>query len=85
MRFAKSDLSNYIIHGFGDDEIVVASLEAGKTVIIDGINGLVTIDGENAFASVSLWEFPKITEGEMLLTFSSTQATVKIRYMPMWI
>lgn len=83
--FAKSDLSNYIIRGFGDDEIVIASLAAGKKVVIDGINGLVTVDGENAFASVSLWEFPKITEGEMLLTFSSTRATVIIRYMPMWI
>lgn len=83
--YAKSDLTNYIVRGFGDDEIVVASLAAGKTVIIDGINGLVTMDGENAFASVSLWEFPKLTSGEISLTFSQTQATVTIRYMPMWI
>lgn len=83
--YAKSNLTNYIVRGFGDDNIVVSSLAAGKTVVIDGVTGLVTIDGENAFDLVSLWEFPKLAAGETSLTFSSTQATLKIRYTPMWI
>lgn len=82
---AKSELTNYTIGGFGDSDIIVESLEMGKTVVIDGITGLVTIDGENAFESVNLWEFPKLASEETTLTFSSTEAEVKIRYMPMWI
>lgn len=82
---AKSDLTNYVIYGFGDDNIIVSSLTEGKTMVIDGITGLVTIDGANAFDRVSLWEFPKLGAGETALTFSSALANVKIRYMPMWI
>lgn len=82
---AKSALTNYTIGGFGDSDIVVESLEKGKTVVIDGNAGLVTIDGANAFETVNLWEFPKLVKEETTLTFSSAEAEVKIRYMPMWI
>lgn len=83
--YAKSDLTNYSIGGFGDDNIVIESLAAGKTVVIDGTTGLVTIDGENAFDKVDLWEFPRLTTSKTLLSFSDTKAKVTIRYMPMWI
>jgi hypothetical protein len=83
--YAKSALTNYTISGLGDDDIIVESLEAGKTAIIDGTKGLVTISGENAFDKVNLWEFPAITTGETALTFSSGKAKVTIRYKPMWI
>lgn len=83
--YAKSALINYTIGGFGDDNIVIESLAAGKTIVIDGINGLVTTDGVNAFDTVDLWGFPKLTTGETALTFSNTKAKVTIRYMPMWI
>jgi hypothetical protein len=83
--YAKSTLTNYTISGLGDDDIIVESLAAGKTAIIDGTKGLVTISGENAFDKVNLWEFPAITTGETTLSFSSSKAKVTIRYKPMWI
>jgi len=82
--YAKSALTNYTIAGLGED-IVVESLAAGKTVVINAKNGLVTIDGMNAFDKVDLWEFPVLKAGETALTFSDTNARVTIRYTPMWI
>ena len=82
--YAKSALTNYTINGLGED-IVVESLAAGKTVVIDAKTGLVTIDGANAFDKVDLWEFPGLKAGETALTFSNTKARVTIRYTPMWI
>jgi hypothetical protein len=82
--YAKTALTNYKITGLGDD-IIVESLEAGKTVVIDGEKGLITASGINAFDSVDLWEFPQIDKKETTLTFANTNATVKIRYKPMWI
>lgn len=83
--YAKSLLSNYKITGFGEDDIIIESLAAGKTVVIDGREGLVTVDGANAFDKVDLWQFPKLTAGETALTFSNTRAKITIRYVPMWI
>ena len=83
--YAKSALTNYVIKGMGDEDITVQSLASGKTVIIDGIKGIVTISGANAFDKVSLWEFPSIKTGGTALTFSNNRARVKIRYHPMWI
>ena len=82
--YAKSTLTNYTINGLGED-IVVESLAAGKTVVIDAKTGLVTIDGANAFDKVDFWEFPVLKAGETALTFSNTKARVTVRYTPMWI
>ncbi len=82
--YAKSALANYKITGFQENDIVVKTLEVGKTLVIDGISGLVTVDGINEFNKVDLWEFPKLRE-ETKFTFSDTKAKVTIRYVPMWI
>jgi hypothetical protein len=83
--YAKSQLTDYAIGGFGDDDIIIESLESGETIIIDGMKGLVTVSGENAFDRVNLWEFPTIETKFMKLTFSNENARVTIRYKPMWI
>ena len=83
--YAKSTLTNYKISGFGDEDIIIESLAAGKTVIIDGTKGLVTVSGINAFNTVNLWEFPAIKTGQTVLLFSNDKAKVTIRYTPMWI
>lgn len=83
--YAKSALTNYVIAGLGEDDITVESLEAGMTIVIDAKTGLVTIDGENAFDKVDLWEFPVIKEEKTEIRFSDTKAIVKIKYTPMWI
>lgn len=83
--YAKSALTNYTITGLGEDDIIIESLAAGKTVVIDAKTGLVTIDGANAFDKVNMWTFPVLKTGETALAFSNTKARVTIRYTPMWI
>lgn len=81
---AKSSLAGYVLTINGDT-YKVETLAAGKTVTIDGITGKVTLDGENAFSIVDMWQFPRLLTGENTLTFSTNKAKVKIRYVPMWL
>lgn len=83
--YAKKTLENYAISGFGEDVITLLKLEAGKTAVIDGVKGLVTISEKNAFGNVDLWEFPNIKPGKSELTFSNVNAKVTVKYCPMWI
>lgn len=83
--YAKEELTNYMISGFGDEDIVIKTLAAGKTAVIDGVDGLVTVDGANAFDAVDLWEFPSLEAGKTELSFSGSNARVTVRYRPMWI
>ena len=60
------------------ESIVVEALEAGKTMIIDGIRGIVTVDGKNAFNRVNMWEFPRMGAGEITIGFSSDAANAAL-------
>lgn len=84
--YAKSDLTDYRISGFGSEDIVIKNLGEGKTIIIDGIKGVVSMGEKNAFEDVDLWEFPFLKVGTTNLFFSEHQnAKITIRYMPMWL
>lgn len=83
--YAKSALKNYTISGVTEDAIVIENLESGKTIVIDGIKGLVTVNGANAFEKADIWEFPSFVAGKRKIIFSDTKARVTIRYKPMWI
>lgn len=82
--YAKKKLSNFTISGFEDD-ITIEELAKGQTIVIDGENGRITIDGVDAFSKVDLWKFPIINMSVMELEFSSSDAIVRIKYKPMWI
>lgn len=81
--YAKETLQNYSITGF-EDEIIVENLEQGKTIVINGEKGEITIGGKTAFEKVDIWKFPVIKEST-ILRFSNDKAIVTIRYKPMWI
>lgn len=83
--YAKSTLTNYVIKGLGEDDITIQNLAGGKTVIINGVKGMVLIDNTNAFEQVNLWEFPAIKPGGTSLLLSNDKARVTVRYCPMWI
>ena len=59
--------------------------DAVETITIDGRQGKVTTEGQNAFDRVSFWQFPRLEAGENALTFSDPSAKVKITYTPMWL
>ena len=80
--------TGYWFSGFSD-EIIIHTIPRGATVIIDGIKGFVTIDGENKFKDVEgMMEFPFLKTGEHKshhLIFSDKNAIVTIEYNPMWL
>jgi len=72
-------LSNITVYG-----ITITSIPADKTMIIDGIEGTVTIDGVNALLSTNLVEFPKLEVGNNTINFS-TETDVVVEYYPTFI
>lgn len=75
------------ITGFSD-EITISNINRGETVVIDGEQGTVMLDGKNKFLDVTLWEFPFLHVGEKKtqhIVVSSDRMMVTIRYRPMWL
>lgn len=66
---------------------IQAEVPAGKTLVIDGELGLVTIDGENAFLQViEMWEFPYVPQGEVTVNVTNVKnVQTTMSYKPMWI
>lgn len=78
-------LTNYKISGTFED-ITIETLAAGETIIINGEMGIITINGQNAFENVDLWEFPVLQPGENKITITNSEiADVAIMYKPMWL
>lgn len=70
------------------DEITIKTIPRGATVVIDGETGFVTMDGENKFKDVEMFEFPYLKTGkdkEHHIIFSDKNAIVTIQYKPMWL
>lgn len=80
---AKADLNNVVINGFGEDQILIESMAANETLIIDSTLGIVTVNNENAFFKVDMWEFPYITR-KQTISISESNAEMTIKYKPMW-
>lgn len=81
---AVRELTGYTLTLNGEAYTVDAMAE-GETITIDGRQGKVTTEGQNAFDRVSFWQFPRLEAGENVLTFSDPSAKVKITYTPMWL
>lgn len=67
------------------DEITIKTIPRGATVVIDGETGFVTMDGENKFKDVEMFEFPYLKTGkdkEHHIIFSDKNAIVTIQYKP---
>ena len=82
---AESTISNLTIKGLSDEAIIIEQLDRGSKLIIDGRNGIVTMNGKNAFEKVNIWEFPRLKAGDNLIVLSSASADVAVKYNPMWI
>lgn len=76
---------DYILTGAARDPntlektaIKFASLSRRKTLVIDGINKTITVDGENKFADAELWNFPTLIPGQNEISASTTTTTTTI-------
>ncbi|MCR0266105.1 hypothetical protein MKC73_19620 [[Clostridium] innocuum] len=65
------------------NEIVIDNVKAGSTVIIDGINKLITENGENAFGRSNLRKFPSLMAGENTITLY-TDIEAYLYYYPVY-
>lgn len=81
---AIKDIVNLEVKGFGTDDILISELKKGATITIDGELGIATIGGKNVFNKVDLWEFPYIKK-KSLISLSSENAKMVVRYNPMWL
>ena len=74
------------IEGLTEKPIVV-NVPAKKQIVIDGENGLVLMDGDNAFPNVvEMWEFPFVPQGTVTVKVSETKKIkTSIEYRPMWL
>lgn len=82
---AQHHVDGYVIAGFRGGDITISHVGAGGTLIIDGEKGLVTMDGDNAFERVEMWQFPALDPGTAAISLSSADATVTVIYKPMWV
>lgn len=68
----------------GEDlPVTVKDLVTNKTVVIDGLTGLVTQDG--AAKEVDAWELPSLKPGSNTITCNNSYMTIKVIVTPLYI
>lgn len=77
------NLASVSLAGFGED-ITLANLTGGKTVILDGEKGLITEDGLNKWQDFESWGFPRLIPGENIITLSSDTLDITVKFKPRW-
>lgn len=80
-----NDLIDFIITGLTDDPITINTLRVNETVIINAIDGKVTVNGINKYSDVDMWEYPRVVPGTNNITFSKDTCNVSIKYYPMYL
>ncbi len=74
-----------VLTGLSEEPITIRILTGGKKVIIDGEEGLVTVDGVNKFGDTDMWEFPRLKPGANTITVSRNNVDINIKYKPRFI
>ncbi len=74
-----------VLTGLSDEPMTIRILTGGKKVIIDGEEGLVTVDGVNKFNDTDMWEFPRLKPGANTITVSRNNVDISIKFKPRWI
>ncbi|NBI08056.1 phage distal tail protein [Senegalia massiliensis] len=78
------DVASVNITGFGED-ITLNNLTIDNTVILDGVKGLITENGENKFLDYDSWGFPRLEPGENNISVDNDTLDIIIKYKPRWI
>lgn len=75
------------VKGLTDTGDIEVSIPPGKTLVIDGDTGLVTVDGENGFSCITtMWEFPHIPQGKVKIDRTNVEnVKIVMEYRPMWL
>lgn len=77
----KVDFLKVVIEGLTETPITFTGLKTNQTLVIDGEERSVTVDGEDAFDHYDAWEFPKLQPGANQITIANgTSATISVEY-----
>ncbi|WP_143314190.1 phage tail family protein [Clostridium sp. HBUAS56017] len=79
------DMIDIRIEGLSIDPIIINGLELSKTIIVDGENRKVTLNGANVFSKTDMWQYPKLVPGVNDIKFSREKCNINIRYKPKYI
>jgi len=74
-----------VITGVSDGPMTIRNLTGGKKVVIDGEEGIVTVDGANKFDDTDMWEFPRLKAGSNTITVTRNNVDILIKYKPRFI
>lgn len=80
-----SDIIDITLEGLDDDPIIIKNLKANKKVILDGVQGLVTVDGVNKYGDTDMWDFPRLKPGANVIKISRNSCDINIKYNPRFI
>ena len=71
--------------GLDEDPIKIKNLVASKKIIINGEDGLVTVDGINKYGDTEMWQFPSLKPGANTITVDKNSVDITIKYKPRFI
>lgn len=81
----RNDIMLMTIKGLSEDEIKISHIMAGQALVMDGIDKVITIAGNEAFDHYEAWEFPRLAPGENVIELSEPTVDISIEYQPRWI
>lgn len=82
----QNDIMLLQITGLSEEPIKINKVQRGNVLIVDGIDNVVTIDGNDAFDRYDAWEFPKLYAGvnNVRVTNGGT-CQISIEYQPRYV
>ncbi len=65
-----------------DIPVTIKNLTTGKSVVIDGIEGIIEEDGSPK--DIDIWALPSLTPGENKITVSSNRTQIEVQVLPIY-
>lgn len=75
-------IADIVLTGLSDEPMTIRILTGGKKVIIDGEEGIITVDGANKFNDTDMWEFPRLKPGANTIIVSRNNVDINIKCKP---
>lgn len=67
-----------------DLPVTIKNLTTGNKIILDGITGLITENGELKAADVDMWELPTLLPGSNTITVDTEYVNLKVTVLPIY-
>lgn len=67
-----------------DLPVTIKNLTTGNKIILDGITGLITENGELKAADVDMWELPTLLPGTNTITVDTEYVNIKVTVLPIY-